>query len=124
MRRRHERLSRGPPICSAIGTTTLTTTGESFGPYPAERGPPWMSGPVTRVVVIGCAGPSKPRDFVVETAGILQHQVLSRTRGFWQHSAPVQVRFPHTYSEARAITTATLPGTKWRQLPPFRYLVV
>jgi len=83
-----------------------------------------LTAPGGRVVVIGCARPSKPRDFLVESAGIAQHHVLSRTRGFWQHSAPVQMRFPHTYSEARAITTATLPGAKWRQLPLFRYLVV
>lgn len=76
-----------------------------------------LTAPRGRIVVIGCARPSTVREYAVESLGIAQHKVLSRTRGFWQHSAAVQMRFPHAYREAHAITAATLPGAKWRQHP-------
>ncbi|ADB35586.1 Methyltransferase type 11 [Kribbella flavida DSM 17836] len=82
-----------------------------------------LTAPGGSVVVVGCARASTVSDYLVEGVGILQHQVLSRTRGYWQHSAPVEMRFPHTYSEVRSIATATLPGVRWRRLPLFRYLL-
>jgi ubiquinone/menaquinone biosynthesis C-methylase UbiE len=82
-----------------------------------------LTAPRGRVVVIGCARPASIHDYLVESAGVVQHKVLSRTRGFWEHSAPIQMHFPHTYDETRAISTATLPGARWRRLPLFRYLI-
>lgn len=83
-----------------------------------------LAAPDGRVVVIGCARPARVRDYLVESFGVAQHHVLARTRGFWQHSAPVQMRFPLTYAETRDITDRALPGARWRQLPLFRYRVV
>ncbi|NNH71418.1 class I SAM-dependent methyltransferase [Nocardia uniformis] len=80
-----------------------------------------LTAPGGALVVIGCARSSTVHDYAFELAGIVQHQVLSRTRGFWQHNAPVQMRFPHTYTEAKQIATAVLPGMKWRRLPLWRY---
>lgn len=75
------------------------------------------------LVVIGCARSSTLPDFVFESIGVVQHQVLSRTRGFWQHNAPVQMQFPHTYTEVKQIATTVLPGMAWRRLPLWRYAI-
>lgn len=58
----------------------------------------------------------------IDLVGIAQHRVLSRTRGFWEHIAPVIGQFPHTYAELRQAASASLPGMRWR-LPLFRYAV-
>ncbi|MCG7633157.1 class I SAM-dependent methyltransferase [Gordonia McavH-238-E] len=75
------------------------------------------------VVVIGCARSSSAYDFACDLVGTAQHQVLSRTRGFWQHNAPVRMQFPHTFGEVRQIAAAVLPGMKWRRLPLWRYSI-
>ncbi|OZD70547.1 SAM-dependent methyltransferase [Rhodococcus sp. 06-1059B-a] len=76
------------------------------------------------LVVIGCARSSSVRDYVYELMGVIQHQYYSRTRGFWQHNAPVQWEFPHTYAEVRAIAAEVLPGMRWKRLPLWRYAIV
>lgn len=80
-----------------------------------------LTAPGGVLVVIGCARSAGPADFAMDVVGAIQHRVLTRTRGFWQHSAPVVMAFPHTYAEARDIATAALPGVRWRRLPLFRY---
>jgi len=82
-----------------------------------------LTAPGGALAVIGCARSSSMRDYAADALGVVQHQVLSRTRGFWQHNAPVQMQFPHTYSEARQIAAAVLPGSAWRRLPLWRYAV-
>ncbi|WP_242456013.1 bifunctional 2-polyprenyl-6-hydroxyphenol methylase/3-demethylubiquinol 3-O-methyltransferase UbiG [Mycolicibacterium sp. P1-18] len=82
-----------------------------------------LTAPGGSVVVIGCARSSTVRDVAVDVVGAAQHQVLSRTRGFWQHSAPVQMQFPHTYAEVKAIAAAVLPEMTWRRLPLWRYAI-
>lgn len=71
--------------------------------------------------VVGCARNSRPQDYFMDAVGAFQHQVFSRTRGYWEHNAPVLLHFPYTYAEVREIATATLPGVRWRRLPLFRY---
>lgn len=83
-----------------------------------------LTAPGGVLVVIGCARSSTLHDRLMDAAGVLQHQVLSRTRGFWQHSAAVVPHVPHTYSRIRAIATDVLPGCVWRRLPLFRYAVI
>lgn len=73
------------------------------------------------VVVIGCARSSGIGDHLIDAVGVLQHQVLSRTRGFWQHTATTVTRFPHTYEQVRHTAADSLPGVRWRRLPLFRY---
>ncbi|NJP89491.1 class I SAM-dependent methyltransferase [Nonomuraea sp. FMUSA5-5] len=83
-----------------------------------------LTAPGGALVVIGCARNGHPRDYLMDLAGIVQHQVLSRTRGFWNHTAPVQMTFPHTYAQVKQVASAVLPGMRWRRLPLFRYAVV
>lgn len=82
-----------------------------------------LTAPGGALVVIGCARSSSVRDYAMEIAGVVQHQILSRTRGYWQHNAPVQMQFPHTYTEVKQIATGILPGMKWRRLPLWRYSI-
>ncbi|MGR6923430.1 class I SAM-dependent methyltransferase [[Actinomadura] parvosata] len=83
-----------------------------------------LTAPGGALVVIGCARNGHPRDYLMDLAGIVQHQVLSRTRGYWHHTAPVQMTFPHTYSQVKQVASAVLPGMRWRRLPLFRYAIV
>ncbi|SDT07530.1 Methyltransferase domain-containing protein [Brevibacterium sandarakinum] len=83
-----------------------------------------LTAPGGVLVVIGCARSASPSDYLMDGLGAIQHQLLSRTRGYWQHTAPVEMRFPHTYAEVRDIAEARLPGFSWRRLPLFRYAVV
>lgn len=82
-----------------------------------------LAAPGGVLVVIGCARSSTLSDYVFDSVGAVQHQVLSRTRGFWQHNAPVQLQFPHTYAEVKQIAAAVLPGMVWRRLPLWRYAI-
>lgn len=76
------------------------------------------------LVVVGCARSSTVRDYAMDAVGAVQHQVLSRTRGYWRHTAPIQMEFPHTYTEVRQIAERVLPGMTWRRLPLWRYAIV
>ncbi|WP_328392039.1 class I SAM-dependent methyltransferase [Nocardia sp. NBC_00416] len=76
-----------------------------------------------KLVVIGLARSASISDYAMNVAGTVQHRVLARSRGFWQHTAPMEMNFPHTYAQARRIAAATLPGMIWRRLPLFRYSV-
>lgn len=80
-----------------------------------------LTAPGGVLTVVGCARNSRPQDYFMDAIGAVQHQVFSRTRGYWQHNAPVVLHFPHTYAEVRDIATKTLPGVRWRRLPLFRY---
>jgi hypothetical protein len=82
-----------------------------------------LTAPGGTVVVIGCARSATLSDYAVDVLGAAQHQVLSRTRGYWQHSAPIEMDFPHTYREARHLAAVALPGMTWRRLPLFRYAI-
>lgn len=83
-----------------------------------------LTAPGGVLVVIGCARSVRLGDYLMDALGTIQHQVLSRTRGYWQHTASVETRFPHSYAEVRDIAKARLPGFSWRRLPLFRYAVV
>ncbi len=82
-----------------------------------------LTAPGGALVVIGCARNSSPSDYALDVIGAVQHQFYSRTRGYWQHSAPVVVEFPHTYDQVRQIAVSTLPGMQWRRLPLWRYAI-
>ena len=54
-----------------------------------------LTAPGGALVVIGCARSSTLPDYTFDAVGVVRHQVLSRTRGYWQHNAPVKMQFPH-----------------------------
>jgi ubiquinone/menaquinone biosynthesis C-methylase UbiE len=80
-----------------------------------------LTAPGGVVVVLGCARSASARDFAMDAVGAGQNQFLTRTRGYWRHSAPVRMTFPHTYAQVRRIAADVLPGVAWRRLPLFRY---
>lgn len=82
-----------------------------------------LTAPGGTLVVIGCARSSTAQDYALELVGAVQHQVLARRRGYWQHNAPVQMHFPHTYTQVKHIATDVLPGQSWRRLPLWRYAI-
>ncbi|WP_459545064.1 class I SAM-dependent methyltransferase [Nocardia sp. X0981] len=83
-----------------------------------------LTAPGGALVVIGCARNSRLGDYAMDVVGAAQHQVLSRTRGYWEHTAPVRMNFPHTYAQVRRIAARALPGMRWRRLPLFRYYLI
>ncbi|WP_234797138.1 class I SAM-dependent methyltransferase [Mycobacteroides chelonae] len=82
-----------------------------------------LTAPGGALVVIGCARSSTLSDYTFDALGVLQHQVLSRARGFWRHNAPVRTQFPHTHTEVKQIATTVLAGMTWRRLPLWRYAI-
>ncbi|MCV7193331.1 class I SAM-dependent methyltransferase [Mycolicibacterium brumae] len=82
-----------------------------------------LTAPGGVLVVIGLARNSTLSDLVYDAVGAVQHRIYARTRGFWQHNAPVQMRFPHTYAEVEQIAATVLPGMTWRRLPLWRYAI-
>jgi len=83
-----------------------------------------LTAPGGHLIIIGCARSSRLPDYAADLFGVIQHQVLSRKHGYWQHTAPVQEDLPHTYSEVQQLTKALLPGRRWRRLPLFRYALL
>lgn len=82
-----------------------------------------LTAPGGSLVVIGCARSSTVNDYAIDVVGVVQHHFFSRTRGFWQHNAPVQMEFPHTYSQVKQIAARELPDMEWRRLPLWRYVI-
>ncbi|WP_205347066.1 class I SAM-dependent methyltransferase [Pseudonocardia broussonetiae] len=83
-----------------------------------------LTAPGGVVAVVGVARASRPVDALVHLAGAVQHAVLARRYGYWEHSAPTVWPPPHTYAEVRDTARAALPGCRWRRLPLWRYAVV
>ncbi|WP_075333163.1 class I SAM-dependent methyltransferase [Pseudonocardia sp. Ae717_Ps2] len=82
-----------------------------------------LTSPGGRVVVVGLARTSRPIEVVLHGIGAVQHAVLRRRYGFWEHTAPVVWPPPHTYSEVRRAARSALPGCRWRLLPMWRYCI-
>jgi 2-polyprenyl-3-methyl-5-hydroxy-6-metoxy-1,4-benzoquinol methylase len=83
-----------------------------------------LTAPGGVLVVVGCARSTRPVDLAVDGVGVVQANVLKRTRVHWKHTAPVNMHFPHSYAQVRRIASTTLPGMRWRRLPMFRYAVI
>lgn len=75
------------------------------------------------LAIVGLARSTGWRDAPWEVAGVVQHQVLRRTRTYWEHTAPTLWPPPHTYAEVRAAVRQSLPGARWRRLAMWRYAV-
>ncbi|HJR88536.1 MAG TPA: class I SAM-dependent methyltransferase [Aeromicrobium sp.] len=80
-----------------------------------------LTAPGGVVVIVGVAQATTARDRLLSLAGVAQHQWYSRTRNYWEHSAPTVWPPPHTYSEVRADAARVLPGARWQQFALWRY---
>lgn len=80
-----------------------------------------LTSPGGVVVIIGLAQATNRRDRLLSLAGVAQHQWYSRTRNYWEHSAPTVWPPPHTYSEVRDCAVRVLPGVRWKQFALWRY---
>ncbi|MHA7653855.1 class I SAM-dependent methyltransferase [Mycobacterium sp. ML4] len=83
-----------------------------------------LTAPGGSLVIIGCARSSTIGDYATDAVGAVQHQIFSRTRGYWQHTAPVLLDFPHTNSQVRQTAEHVLPEAAWRRLPLWRNAIV
>nr|WP_300142588.1 class I SAM-dependent methyltransferase [Propionicimonas sp.] len=83
-----------------------------------------LTAPGGLLAVVGLARSTSLLDFAHDVAGTVQHQYLSRRRGFWDHTAPTVWPPPHSYREVRRLASRVLPGVRWRRLPLWRYALL
>ncbi|KSW14057.1 bifunctional 2-polyprenyl-6-hydroxyphenol methylase/3-demethylubiquinol 3-O-methyltransferase UbiG [Cellulomonas sp. B6] len=112
------------PPASFDVVTSIATLHHLPDPADALRALAGLTAPGGALVVVGCAASSGPADAAWDTLGVVQHQVLRRTRTFWEHSAPTVWPPPHTFAQVRDAARDALPGVRWRRLPLWRYLLV
>jgi SAM-dependent methyltransferase len=79
-----------------------------------------LTSPRGVLVVVGLARSTTPWDHLLSLAGVIQHQWLSRTRGYWEHSAPTAPP-AHSFRQVRRIATQALPGARWHRSALWRY---
>lgn len=63
-------------------------------------------------------------DWPMSLVGSVGIFVLVRTRGKWEHTAPIAWPPPHTYGQLRALSREVLPGRCFRRLWLGRYMVI
>ncbi|WP_219844929.1 trans-aconitate 2-methyltransferase [Microbacterium sp. MYb64] len=80
-----------------------------------------LTSPGGVLVVVGLARSTTWGDHAHDALGIVQHQWYSRTRTYWEHSAPTVWPPPHSYSEVRESAAQELPGVRWKRLALWRY---
>jgi trans-aconitate methyltransferase len=80
-----------------------------------------LTSPGGVLVIVGLARAATARDYLLGLAGAAQHQWYSRTRNYWEHSAPTVWPPPHTYREVRECAATVLPGVRWQQFALWRY---
>lgn len=83
-----------------------------------------LTAPGGVVVVVGLARTTTVTDAAIHLVGAVQHRVLSRRLGFWEHTAPTVWPPATTYREVRTAARSALPGCRWRRLPMWRYSVI
>lgn len=83
-----------------------------------------LTAPGGVLVIIGVARAASLKDHLMGIVGVVQHQWYSRTRNYWEHSAPTLWPPPHTYTEIRERAASVLPGATWRQHPLWRYSLI
>jgi ubiquinone/menaquinone biosynthesis C-methylase UbiE len=83
-----------------------------------------LTAPGGVVAVVGVGRSSGPVDLAHDLVGAVQHRVLSRRHGWWEHSAPVVWPPPFTHAEAHRAAERVLPGATWRRLPLWRHLIL
>ncbi|QEO10465.1 class I SAM-dependent methyltransferase [Protaetiibacter larvae] len=80
-----------------------------------------LTSPGGVLVIVGLARDSTAGDRARSLLGVVQHQWYSRTRNYWEHTAPTSWPPPHSYSEVRQTAAALLPGARWQRFALWRY---
>jgi 2-polyprenyl-3-methyl-5-hydroxy-6-metoxy-1,4-benzoquinol methylase len=63
------------------------------------------------LAVVGLARSRYPADLPADAGGAILHRVRTRTRAYWEHSAPIVWPPPETYRSARHVASAVLPAS-------------
>jgi SAM-dependent methyltransferase len=80
--------------------------------------------PGGRLVVIGCARRSFPRDLPREAFAFAANRWIGRKRTYWEHSAPIHWPPDETYRDMHRIASDELPGSRFRRHLLWRYSIV
>lgn len=83
-----------------------------------------LTAPGGVVAMVGLARTSRLPEVLLHGLGAVQHAHLRRRHGFWEHSAPMVWPPRHTYAEVRRAAHTVLPGSRWKLLAMWRYLLV
>jgi SAM-dependent methyltransferase len=83
-----------------------------------------LTSPGGVLVVVGLARSSTLGDLAHDALGLVQHQWYSRTRTYWEHSAPTVWPPPQSYAEVRAAAVEELPGMQWKRFALWRYALI
>lgn len=83
-----------------------------------------LTAPGGVVAVVGLARTSRLLELLLHGVGAVQHVHYQRRHGYWEHSAPMVWPPAHTYAEVRRTARTVLPGSQWRTLAMWRYLLV
>jgi 2-polyprenyl-3-methyl-5-hydroxy-6-metoxy-1,4-benzoquinol methylase len=75
------------------------------------------------LAVLGLASSRLPRDLPREIAAAIAARVLTLRHGYWEHSAPKVWNTPDDYDTVRRIAAECLPGSTFRRLLLWRYLL-
>ena len=70
--------------------------------------------------IVGCARSATPTDFAYDAIGTVANRVVTRRRGFWQHTAPV-AEPDKTYRDMRNIAVNQLPNSTFQRRLYYRY---
>lgn len=76
------------------------------------------------LAIIGIARSKRIRDLPRDLAGAVGTRWHQRTKGLWEHSAPMCWPPPLTFAECRRTAEAVLPGVEYRRLVLWRYSLV
>jgi 2-polyprenyl-3-methyl-5-hydroxy-6-metoxy-1,4-benzoquinol methylase len=82
-----------------------------------------LTAPGGHLVVVGLAGVRSPSDLAISVAAVPVAAVVDRTRGVWDHGAPV-AEPSHGYGDVRRLAREVLPGARWRRRLYWRYSLV
>jgi hypothetical protein len=64
-----------------------------------------------------------PRDLPYELAAFTANKWISRSRTYWEHSAPTVWPPAQTYRDVRRMAASVLPGSEFRRHLLWRYSI-
>ncbi len=76
------------------------------------------------LAVIGIARSRRAIDLPRDLAGAVGTRWHQRTKGLWEHTAPMCWPPPLTFTDCRRVAEATLPGVEYRRRVLWRYSLV
>jgi 2-polyprenyl-3-methyl-5-hydroxy-6-metoxy-1,4-benzoquinol methylase len=92
-------------------------------PDPALRRMSDLLRPGGSLIVVGCARSEMPRDLPYELAAFTANKWISRSRTYWEHSAPTVWPPAQTYRDVRRMAASVLPGSQFRRHLLWRYSI-